>query len=607
MRYVPYIPGMRAAIVAALTLAALSSDASAAHIYTASGERHSGWIDGVADGKLHVAPAGTDDVSKTISVDMLDVVRVEFPPPDRRMVVDLGSGQAKRLRWAKIPLKAGRHPIRLEYLAERGKPGPIVRYKGPQFGERDPEPKRLSRLPPGVAPPLPVDIGETDHRLAEQLPASAINGLRARVYLPGGAAWKEVPDYNAIKPATTAEVDAFGTAVEPADPAAPAWGVVIDGYIEVPDDGFYTFYLTSSAGARLYVGTPEALPAKPAIVTSGGSDDTPTHHVLLAGGEALRGSVISWNDTGLTISPSFAREQRVHVDVANLRELWLTSDQSVEKAARESLVGGAAEDEDTALVRKDDKHVAVRGRALGIDGDSLRFEYAGEERKLKLDRVAGIVFATHGKADVAGDSTGGAFHQVLLFKSGDALAGRWTGVADGGRAIVFSLGEGSEVTLPTDVLRQIRFVNGRVLYLSDLDPASVEQTPFFDRVTPWRRDTTLDGGKIRIGGRAYERGVSMHARTVLQYDLAGAYETLRSVVGFEEPAGRLGRAIIRVSGDGKTLWESLDAKGAAPPVAVEVSVAGIKRLTLEVDFGAGQDVGDRVVFADAQLVRKAAK
>ena len=38
-------------------------------------------------------------------------------------------------------------------------------------------------------------------------------------------------------------------------------------------------------------------------------------------------------------------------------------------------------------------------------------------------------------------------------------------------------------------------------------------------------------------------------------------------------------------------------------IAIEVSTAGGKQMSLEIDFGEGQDVGDRVIWAEPRLFR----
>ena len=48
---------------------------------------------------------------------------------------------------------------------------------------------------------------------------------------------------------------------------------------------------------------------------------------------------------------------------------------------------------------------------------------------------------------------------------------------------------------------------------------------------------------------------------------------------------------------------SPDLRATDPPVKLKFSVAGADQLRLVVDYGKGQDTGDRVIWADARLYR----
>ncbi len=56
--------------------------------------------------------------------------------------------------------------------------------------------------------------------------------------------------------------------------------------------------------------------------------------------------------------------------------------------------------------------------------------------------------------------------------------------------------------------------------------------------------------------------------------------------------------------DGKELYANPDLKAIDPPVKLSLPVAGTEQLRLQVDFGRGQDTGDRVIWANARLYRK---
>jgi hypothetical protein len=99
----------------------------------------------------------------------------------------------------------------------------------------------------------------------------------------------------------------------------------------------------------------------------------------------------------------------------------------------------------------------------------------------------------------------------------------------------------------------------------------------------------------------------VHSRCELTYDLNGQYATFETLVGFEDAAGGKGRVVCRVFADDKELYANPDLRADAPPVKLALAVAGAEQLRLVVDFGRGQDTGDRVVWANARLLRQTPK
>ena len=141
-------------------------------------------------------------------------------------------------------------------------------------------------------------------------------------------------------------------------------------------------------------------------------------------------------------------------------------------------------------------------------------------------------------------------------------------------------------------------------YLSDLEPSKVEETPFFSRRNPWHRDVNLAGLPLRMNGQTFERGLSVHSRSALTYDLNARYVTFEALVGFDESVKGIGRVDCRVFADDKQIFANLDLRADAPPVKLALPVAGVQKLKLLVDFGRNQDTGDRLIWANARLFRK---
>jgi hypothetical protein len=119
----------------------------------------------------------------------------------------------------------------------------------------------------------------------------------------------------------------------------------------------------------------------------------------------------------------------------------------------------------------------------------------------------------------------------------------------------------------------------------------------------WRKDVNLAGGPLKMDGRTYERGLAVHSRSSLTFDLEGQYSTFEALVGFDESAKGLGRVDCRVLADDKEVYANPDLRADAPPVKLALSIAKAKRLSLVVDFGPDQDTGDRVIWANSRLFR----
>lgn len=248
------------------------------------------------------------------------------------------------------------------------------------------------------------------------------------------------------------------------------------------------------------------------------------------------------------------------------------------------------------LTTRDNKITPIRGTLEALGTAELQWQYEGESRKVKLDRLVGVVFARH-----PGETAPAGLQQTFHFRNGDRLRARWKSL-DGERCGV-ELSWGNSVSLPLAELHAIDFHGGRLTYLSDLEPAAVEEVPYFGRVMQMRRDTTFTGAPLKLAETEYRKGLAMHSRCAVTYALDGQYDLFRAVLGFDPSGREMGDVECRVLLDGKRLFERAPYRGGDPPVPVEISVRDGEQLTLEVDFGAFEDIGDRLLWADAKLIR----
>ena len=79
-------------------------------------------------------------------------------------------------------------------------------------------------------------------------PTGVVNGLNYRYY---EGQWAKLPDFEKLKAVESGTTDNFNINLVRQD---DDFALTFNGYIDVPYDGIYTFYLVSDDGSKLYIG-----------------------------------------------------------------------------------------------------------------------------------------------------------------------------------------------------------------------------------------------------------------------------------------------------------------------------------------------------------------
>src|SRR5262249_6622844 len=119
----------------------------------------------------------------------------------------------------------------------------------------------------------------------------------------------------------------------------------------------------------------------------------------------------------------------------------------------------------------------------------------------------------------------------------------------------------------------------------------------------YRRDENLAGdGKIRLGGQTYARGLALHSRTELVYDLGGKYKEFRATLGIDDNLRDFGDAapVVQIEGDGRELFQAVVTRKDKPRQLV-LDIKGVKQLRIVVGSEKLIDFGDHVDLADAKV------
>ncbi len=232
-------------------------------------------------------------------------------------------------------------------------------------------------------------------------------------------------------------------------------------------------------------------------------------------------------------------------------------------------------------------------------GDEVRavVEFGGKEQPGQpLAKLYGLVFGQ----GAAPDAQPGPRATVHI-AGGGTVTGALAALDPVADRCVLRLDEGADLDFPLRHVARVTFRSDRLVYLSDLDPTVVEQTPALGRTWPWLRDRAPLGDDLRLGGKTHRRGLVLIPRTKLSFDIGGRFDWFETTIGIDDRAGEIGDATVRILGDGKVLYEREHVCPHYLPQAVRLAVKDVRTLTLEADFGERLDLGDHCVFADARV------
>jgi len=121
-----------------------------------------------------------------------------------------------------------------------------------------------------------------------------------------------------------------------------------------------------------------------------------------------------------------------------------------------------------------------------------------------------------------------------------------------------------------------------------------------ERNTSNGEEEAADGRALQIGDQIYERGLGVHAPSLLRFRLAGACTRFSAEIGVDDEVGDQGSVVFQVWSDGEKLFDSGTLTGTSAPLAVDVSLEGRQDLRLFV--GSNGDMShDHADWAEARL------
>ena len=318
-----------------------------------------------------------------------------------------------------------------------------------------------------------------------------------------------------------------------------------------------------------------------------GEPPAPAALAMTTGGSVLRGDRVGIADRDLTLQTG---DESLTLPIADIVSVLLRPADPADRAAwRAEAVQPRSGD--ILVAFREGKTFTLEGIFGDLDESGLTFLLDGDPIPVKPERLHALHFGRRQPTTPAAlvrDTAGNRWAADSLTFTGDGLT--------------IAAPDGRTRTVRTDDLVQIDFAQGRIRYLSDVEPVLLQQTPYVDVVWEPRRDRNLYGDPLAVAGVRYRRGLSLHSRTVLEYDLDGDYRLLRLEAGIDDSASGKGDADLILSADASELARHR-LRAGEPATAVEIDLTGRRRLTVELDFGANLDVGDHAVLGNARLIK----
>ncbi len=287
---------------------------------------------------------------------------------------------------------------------------------------------------------------------------------------------------------------------------------------------------------------------------------------------------------------------------------WLLTEAQDEKNRKEfeeQLARKASQDVLRLLSRDGTAINAFEGFVGDADaaGENLDFKTGGNTVPVAMSRVRGIIFSRK-----PGENA-----PTPLCKVSDGFENHFAArkLTISGERFQLVTPTGLEIETPRASVARLDFSMGKVVYLSDLEPLSVDESFLLADLWHFRRDKNLEGGPISLGRKVYAKGIAVHSRTVIVYDVKG-YNNLRCVLGIDDQVTGPAQAVVRFEADGNALPIEVDGKKAAHPLTlksraepqeIKVDLSGVTRLRITVDYGDDLDLGDHVLFADARVTK----
>jgi hypothetical protein len=260
----------------------------------------------------------------------------------------------------------------------------------------------------------------------------------------------------------------------------------------------------------------------------------------------------------------------------------------------EKAVAAPSAELDRVLIKDDaGKLTTTSGLVDSLDEQQLSLEVSGRKTNIPRERLFGIAVAQ----PVAMDAPP---HCLAAFRDGSQLGGE--SLAISGDQATLGFPTGGQARFPWAAVASVTIRSSRVAYLSELKPITDEQQAIVTLPRPWQRDKSVTGQPLKLGTRVFEKGLGVHARSLLTFAADKKWDTLAATLGLDAAADGQGDCVFHVLADGQPLL-SRRMRSSDSPYEIQLSITGREQITLLVEPGEGLDLADHADWCDARFIK----
>jgi hypothetical protein len=268
-------------------------------------------------------------------------------------------------------------------------------------------------------------------------------------------------------------------------------------------------------------------------------------------------------------------------------------------AAFEESLAKPSKESDLIFVKVDQQIELVSGLLAGLSETEITIDVSNEKRKVPREKVFGIVLAQSNAA--------AAVSAIITMEDGSRLAAQRVELKD--QTWKAHLVGGAACEISTKQIWRVDFRPPGLIFISELEPLTVKEEPIFTAPLAWKRDRSVGGNVLTLGGQKFEKGLGVHARSEITFAVPADCNAFFATIGIDDETRResssrqpAGDCEFIVLGDDRELFTAR-MKSADAPKPIRVDLRNVKKLTLLVEPGEDFDFADHANWCDARLLK----